>query len=360
MHNIDETVKKQTAVICLLAVAVAGIYACYLIVRPFLGPLMIAVMLAIVFHPLHTRMQALFRRPNAAAIASTMLVLLVVAIPVVVVGVTVSAELRDVIQMLRDQSASHGGVSAYLTQLGEGWLSRLANFVHLPQMDAHATLLRWAEQSSSYLLAFGAGAVSNIFTFVLNAVVVFFSLVFFFREGRSIRTWLIEMLPLSKGQVEKLFDEINKTLIANLYGGIAVGLAQGALTGLSFWALGISAPVLWTLMTALASLIPVVGSALIWGPAAVFLLLTGHWVKALILFGWGAGVVAQIDAVVRPYVLSARVKVHPLLIFFALMGGVKAFGPIGIFAGPVVLSVTLATLEMLKTTDFSWQSPPPA
>jgi predicted PurR-regulated permease PerM len=83
-------------------------------------------------------------------------------------------------------------------------------------------------------------------------------------------------------------------------------------------------------------------------------------VKALLLLGWGAGVVGQIDAFVRPYVVSARVKVHPLLVFFALLGGVKAFGVIGIFVGPVVLSVTLATLEMLKTTDFSWQSHSPS
>lgn len=166
------------------------------------------------------------------------------------------------------------------------------------------------------------------------------------------------MLPLYPDQTERLFTGISETMIANLYGGLAVGAAQGIVTGLSFWVLGLPAPILWTLVTGLASLVPVVGSALVWGPASILLLLSGHWIKALILLVWGAAVVGQVDVVVRPYVISARVKVHALLVFFSLLGGVEAFGIIGIFVGPVILSVTLAVLDMLKTTNFSWQESP--
>jgi predicted PurR-regulated permease PerM len=133
-----------------------------------------------------------------------------------------------------------------------------------------------------------------------------------------------------------------------VYGGIAVGLAQGSLAGLAFWVLGLSSPVLWGLVAALTSLIPIFGTGIVWAPAAIILLLGGHWIKALILFGWGAAVVAQVDAVLRPYVVSGRAKMHNLLIFFALLGGVKAFGIMGLFIGPVVVSVTLAVLDMLR------------
>jgi predicted PurR-regulated permease PerM len=359
MRGINETLRKQAAVVCLLGLTAVGLYLCYLIARPFLGPVVIALMLAIVFYPVHAKMQNRFGRPGAAAIASTTFVLLVVTVPIAALGISVSSELREVVQTLRDQSFSHGGVSAYFSHLGESVLRRLGTFVNLSQFDAHATLLRWAEQSSNYLLSLGAAIVSNVLIFALDTVVVFFTLFFFFREGKNILESLVELLPFSADQTDKLFGEISRTMIANLYGGLAVGVAQGTLTGLSFWALGLSAPVMWALVTALASLVPVVGSALVWGPAVMLLLLTGHWIKALLLFGWGAVVVGQIDAFVRPYVVSARVKVHPLLVFFALLGGVKAFGVIGIFVGPVVLSITLATLEMLKKTDFSWQSNAP-
>ncbi len=356
--EMNETVRKQAAIICLLGLAAVALYLCYLIAKPFLGPVLIAVMLAIVFYPLHARIQAFFHRPSVAAALSTTLVLLIVTIPVVLLGISVSGELRTVVQSLHEQSGSPGGLSPYLARWGDSLLKLLGNYVNISQLDPQAALLRWAEQASRYLLSIGAAAVTNLLSFVLDTVVVFFSLFFFFREGKSIRQGLSAMLPLYPDQTEKLFTGISETMIANLYGGLAVGAAQGILTGLSFWALGLAAPILWALVTGLASLVPVVGSALVWVPASILLILSGHWVKALILLAWGAAIVGQVDVVVRPYVVSARVKVHTLLVFFALLGGVEAFGIIGIFVGPVVLSVTLAVLDMLKGADFSWQSTP--
>lgn len=351
----NETTRKRAAIVCLVGLAVVAIYLCYLIAKPFLGPVLIAVMLAIVFYPLHARIQLFSRRPSAAAALSTALVLLIVTIPVVLLGISVSGELRTVVQSLREQSWSQGGLSPYLAQWVENLLKRLENHVNVSQLDPQAAMLRWAEQASRYLLSIGAAVVTNLLSFFLDSVVVFFSLFFFFREGKSIRQGLSAMLPLYPDQTERLFTGISETMIANLYGGLAVGAAQGILTGLSFWVLGLPAPILWTLVTGLASLVPVVGSALVWGPASILLFLSGHWVKALILLVWGAAIVGQVDVLVRPYVVSARVKVHTLLVFFALLGGVEAFGIIGIFVGPVILSVTMAVLDMLKTTNFSWQ-----
>jgi predicted PurR-regulated permease PerM len=102
----------------------------------------------------------------------------------------------------------------------------------------------------------------------------------------------------------------------------------------------------------------VVGSALVWAPTAILLFVGGHWIKAVVLLAWGAGVVGQVDAIIRPYVIGVHVKVHTLLVFFSLLGGVEAFGIVGIFIGPVVLSVTMAILGMLRKTDFSWKSTP--
>ncbi|MBZ5661626.1 MAG: AI-2E family transporter [Acidobacteriia bacterium] len=356
INEVGETARKRAAVVCLLGLAAVMLYLCYLIAKPFLGPVMIAVMLAIVFYPLHARMQPIFRLPSVAATLSTVFVMVIVTIPIVVLGISVSQELHAVIQSLREQSGPQGGLIPYLAQLGETLLIRLRNYANLlPNVDLHAAFLRSAEQASSYLLSIGASAVTNLLSFALDTVVVFVCLFFFFREGRSIRQGLSAMLPLSTDQTERLFTGISETMIANLYGGLAVGAAQGLLTGLSFWVLGMSAPILWALVTALASLVPVVGSALVWVPASILLILSGHWVKAIILLAWGTAVVGQVDVVVRPYVVSAHVKVHTLLVFFALLGGVEAFGIIGIIVGPVVLSVTLAVLDMLKGTDFSWQ-----
>jgi predicted PurR-regulated permease PerM len=133
-----------------------------------------------------------------------------------------------------------------------------------------------------------------------------------------------------------------------MYGMVAVALAQGLLLGLAFWFLRLPSPVLWGVITAIISLIPLVGSVIVWLPAAVILIVNGSWVKGLVLIGWGAGVVSLADNIVRPYVISKAGDFHPLLVFFALLGGVQAFGLIGLFVGPVVLAAGQALFDLLK------------
>jgi len=305
------------------------------------------------------KMQRSLGNPNAAATISTILVLLIVLVPLLVLGISVSGELRTVIQSLQARTESQGGLSVYIREWGAGLLSRFGNYINVSEFDPQAALLRGAEQVSSYLLSTGAAAVSNLLSFTLNAIVVFFSLFFFFREGESILRELGRMLPLNSDDAERLFADTSKMMKANLYGGLAAAAVQGTLTGIAFGVLGLSAPILWAVVTVFASLVPLVGSSLVWGPAGILLLLEGHWIKAVILLAWGAGIVGQIDAFVRPYVVGTQVKVHTLLVFFSLLGAINAFGIAGIFIGPVILSLTMAILDMLKKMDFSWKSSTP-
>lgn len=346
-------VPKRASTWFLVTLAGVALYLCYRIAEPFLSPIFVAIVLAIIFYPLHTRIESLIPRPNAAATISTILVILVVTIPTVFLGLVVTRELGDLYQALSQKSAAEGGLSPYLMHLMEAPLKVVGRYVDLSRLDLRSTLLGWVEQVSRYLVSLGAKAVSNIFSVILGTVVVFFTLFFLFRDGRIFQQHATAVLPLTGEQAKKLVTGISGTIVASVYGGIAVGLAQGSLTGLAFLVLGLSSPVVWGLVAAMASLVPVVGTGMVWVPAVVVLLIGGHWVKALILLSWGAAVVAQVDALIRPYVVSGRAKMHNLLIFFALLGGVRAFGIIGIFIGPVVVSVTITVLDMLRETNVS-------
>jgi predicted PurR-regulated permease PerM len=351
----NESARKAASLVCLLGLALVALYLCYLIAKPFFGPVLIAVMLGVVFYPLHARIRSFVHRPTLASLVSTFLVFLVATIPLMLLGTAVRDELRAVVQSLRETGAE-GGLNPHLAHWRNVFLERVGNYVDLGQFDLHAALLRWAEQASRYLLSIGTIVISNLFSFALNTVVVFFTLFFFFREGKGIRHTLSDLLPFDVEQTNRLFKGISETIVGNLYGSLAVGVAQGTLTGVAFWVLGLSAPVLWALATVLASLVPIVGSALVWVPASFVLIMTGHWIKALLLLVWGAAVVGQIDVVVRPWVVGAHVKVHTLLVFFALLGGAKAFGIIGIFVGPIILSFMLVLIDMLRTASLSWRS----
>ena len=346
-------IRKQAATWFLLAIAGVAFYLCYRIAQPFLNPIFASIVLAIVFYPLHLRIESRFRRPGVAAAVSTLVVMLVVAIPLVFLGGAATRELGQLYQSLNQKSAVAGGMSPYLHNLADMPRQLIGRYIDLSHFDLHAALLRGVNQLSSYMVGVGVNAVSNLFAVLLGTVVVFFTLFFLFRDGRMIQKDAVAILPLTAEQAHRLGKGISETIVASVYGGIAVGLAQGSLTGLAFWVLGLSSPVLWAIMAALSSLIPMVGTGLVWGPAALALLIGGHWVKALILAVWGVAVVSQVDALIRMYVIGGHAKMHNLLIFFALLGGVKAFGIMGLFIGPVVVSVTIAVIDMLRETNSS-------
>jgi predicted PurR-regulated permease PerM len=351
--------KKRATVVFLSVAGALAVYLCYLIAKPFLSAIIAAMVIAIVFFPLYASMHRLIPQRNTAAALSTVLVLVVLAVPALVLGVAVSKEITETYQSLSKQDVSRVSASPDLSRWLERPLGAIVRYVDLSGFDVRATLLRWLEQTSRFLLATGAAALSNIFSFAVNLVVVFITLFFLFREGARIRQRAAVLLPLSGEQVERLFTTINDTVVANVYGGLAVAAAQGCLTGLAFWVLGLPSPIMWGVLTAVASLVPVVGSAMIWVPASLVLLAGGHWGKALLLLGWGAAVVGQVDTLIRPYVIGKQMKVHTLLLFFALLGGVKAFGIMGLFIGPVVLSVTMAVFAILEEVTSTSQSSQP-
>jgi len=277
-------------------------------------------------------------------------VLFAFLVPVIGLGIIVSRETSNLYRLLNERSTEQGGWNPYVMHGLQRVLSWVGRYIDLSNFDLRGSVLRWLEQISRYLFSWGAQIFSNFIAFVADAVIAFFTLFFFFREGSEAKEHVAVVLPLSRVQVERLFTGISNSIVANVYGVLAVGVSQGILAGIGFWVLGLPSPVLWGMVTALFSLVPIIGSAAVWGPAAIVLAVGGHWVKALILLGWGAGVVSQADNVVRPYVISERANLNTLAVFFALLGGVKAFGLIGLFVGPVALSFTLVVLEMLRET----------
>jgi predicted PurR-regulated permease PerM len=342
------TNNRQTRIIFLLALSVVTIWFCYVIARPFLKPVFMACVLAIVFYPVHTRLHKLIRPPNVAALLSTLLVLLLLIIPAVLLGAAIQREIAAAYQSLNPGGAQDGSLVPGLLKFSEKlnrWLSR---FIGESRFDLRAAIQNQLQQISAALLSGIAGLVGNLTSFVVDSVTTFFTLFFLFRDGRTVRRRLMAILPLRPDQVEKLTGGVSRTIVASMYGGLAVALAQGMLISLAFWVLSVPSPILWGLVTALFSFVPIIGSAAVWVPIAIILMFSGHLIKGLLLLAWGAGVVGMADNVVRPLVISEQVKFYPLYIFFALLGGMQAFGLAGLFVGPVVLAIALALFSLWR------------
>lgn len=351
--------KKRSTLIFLIALVLLSLFLCYLLFKPFISPLLSAIVIAIVFYPVHARVQRSVGRPGLAALISTLLVIFIVVAPATLVLVGVKKEIASLYSLLDQKSSESGGFNVFLSQLIERPVAWIGTYVDVSDIDVRQEVIGRLKEMGGVLVSSGWRVVGGLGSFVLNSAITLFTLFFLFREGRAVRRRVAALLPLNARQIERLFGGIEDTILGAVYGGLIVAAVQGALVGIALWVLGVDSPLLWGVVAAFFALLPLIGTAIVWIPAAIYLVATGSWVKGLILVGWGAFVVGTIDNILRPLLIRGRVQMHPLLIFFAVFGGVSVFGFLGLFIGPVILALTVTTLAMLREESRHWNAPSP-
>jgi len=178
-----------------------------------------------------------------------------------------------------------------------------------------------------------------------EALITFYLLFYFLRDGAAAVTLIKAWLPLAPHDADHLLRRVVDTFHATVYGTLAVATVQGTLGGLMFWALGLPAPLLWGLVMGLLSIVPVLGAFVVWIPAALLLLLDGSWLPALILTAWGGIVVGGIDNVLRPTFVGNRLRLHTIPAFISIIGGLILFGAPGFILGPMAATMTVLLVE---------------
>jgi predicted PurR-regulated permease PerM len=351
---------KRTTIFFLSALLVLALILSLVITWPFLKPFAFAVILAVVFQPLHERVLLITKqRHGMGALISTLGVVLLFGVPSFVITTLAANEALSAAHYLSRRSAEEGGVTIFLTTLAAKPLHFVGQWIDLSKYDFRSLISASAQKLSVGMFGFGAAVLGNLAKFAVDALITFVILFFLFREGKDWAYRAGRLIPLSPVQVTRLYENICDTIIANVYGILTVGAAQGVLTGVAMRIVGMPSSLLLGLAAGLASIIPVVGSSLIWAPVAIYLLLTGAVWKGVFLLIWGVVVVSSIDNVLRPWVVAGRVELHPMVLLFFIFGGVEAFGFIGLFLGPVVASVLAAVFSILRE-ELSQQKDVPA
>jgi predicted PurR-regulated permease PerM len=330
--------RNHVQTLVLMLATVLGVYLCYLMAAPFISVIVGALTLAVLFTPLQRRFEARLKNPSLAAIVSSLLIGLIVVVPAIFVG-----------QQLVVQAIN--GTQAIETQLNSGeWqrtieaqpqlapvVEKIQANIDLP--EALKTLKTWLGDTAGSIVK---GSVFQL----LKLCLIFYVLFFFLRDRYLILKSIKSLSPLTEAEMHKLFRKVGDTIHATVYGTFAVASVQGLLGGLMFWWLDLPAPLLWGLVMGLLAIIPMLGAFVVWAPAALFLALQGHWGSALILALWGMLVVGTVDNLLRPILVGNRLKLHTVLVFLSVVGGLMLFGPAGVILGPIVLTVTIALLEI--------------
>jgi predicted PurR-regulated permease PerM len=359
--------KSRAGLVFLLVLTAVALCFCYVLIAPFLKSILLSAVLAILFYPLHSRIDRRIRNRNVSALLSTCLVVLVIVLSAVFLGRALATGLRDVYQALRSSGDGSERLSLYVIHLFERAVELVSSYLPISTSDLRSATVNQAEKGVSTLLGMTAGVLGSFTALLANALIAFFILFFLLRDGNAILRRAAVLLPLRRDQTRRLFALVKDTLNATVYGTLTMAALQGALAGLALWFLGVTSAGLWAIVTAMCALLPWIGTGIVLLPAISMLMFSGHWIKGLILLAWGLAIVHPVDNLLRPHLIGSRTKLSTLYVFFALLGGLKAFGGLGLFIGPIVLAVTVALLKFLREEKRagSWsleretsQSPP--
>jgi predicted PurR-regulated permease PerM len=317
------------------------IYLVFRIVEPFLEPLAWSGVLAIFFYPVHKQIMR-WLPSNRAALVSTLGVTVLLIAPALVVLVYTAREAIDATAQLQNalmdpEKALPSHALAWIRhELPQAWQS----------MDFSQPLRQGAERIATFLASRLAGLVKNLFTFFVDLFIVIFALFFMFRDGDEIVRGASHLLPFDEEIQQEMLRESRDLIFASVAVALVIAVLQGALGGLAFTVGGISSPIFWAVLIAFFSLVPVVGSALIWGPAALFLALSGHWGKGLAVVVICGGVAGVADNLVRPLLLRNRTHLNELLLFLGVLGGLEVFGLLGLVIGPTILAAAMGVFRV--------------
>jgi predicted PurR-regulated permease PerM len=318
-------------------------YLLYQIFEPFLTPLAWAAIFAAFFHGRHKQLEARFGKTGAASL-STAGVTLIIVVPCVLV---VMAFVDEATQTLGSIDLAAGGSRGIERAQGAwGWLQRQRFGRDIPDLDV---VLKMGASRIAGVVTEGAGLLARSILFVIvNVIIMLFALFFFFRDGDAIMSRLRRVLPFDPSFREGRIRETAELIKATISSGIIVALVQGAIGGITFAFLGLGAAIFWGVTMAFFSLLPL-GAWIVWLPVAVWLLLTGEIGRGVALLIIGAGGISLIDNFLRPMLLAGRTEMNGLLVFISLLGGIAAFGLLGLVLGPVIMATAISFVDAYAT-----------
>jgi predicted PurR-regulated permease PerM len=333
-----------------LVVAAVLAYALILIFLPFFRPMTWAAFLAFLLYPVNLRLRRRLRGRAAAAGVLTVLAPIVILLPLSALSIDFVAQISSLLQKLQASAAALDIKS--LSDLQQfPWIARINVW-----LEAHAGIS--AEQIQSWLIAgtrevlksaasrgggFFLGALGSLFAFAI----MLFLLFFFLSDGDAMLARARRLIPLDEVRKERLFRQLGGVTRAIVIGTSLTAILQGFLLGVGFTIAGLPSPVVFGVLAALLSMLPVGGAALVWIPAVIWLFFDGRWGFAIFMLVWGV-MLSGLDNVLRPMLISGRARISALAVFIGVLGGIPAFGAIGLIAGPVVLSLTLALIEFAE------------
>jgi len=339
----------------LVVVLLFSLFLTYLIIRPFLHTLIMAVILASLFHPLQVRVVRLYRnRESLAALTVVLVIVFVILIPIFLFFTALVSQGVEAVNHMTVW-LSEGNLERLLESERAltimNWLHTRMTFLEFQRLDLQAELMKYSTDFGQFLISKGAAILGNVVNLITNFLIMVFLLFYLVRDGSEMVDGVKYLSPLREDQEDRIIGGIRTVARSVLLGSFLTALAQGIAGGIGLAIVGIPG-LFWGTIMGFSSLIPVVGTALVWMPAVVYLFLLGETQYAVFLLIWSIILVGSIDNFLRPFLMRGEARMSPFYVFLAIIGGIQYFGLVGILYGPLIMSFAMVML-FIYGTEFS-------
>lgn len=321
------------------------------ILSPFLGSIVIAANFALIFFPVNTwfRKKVASNRTVAASF-STAAAVFTLVLPLLVFGWLLFRESKELYPKTGEFIASLTSAD-----LGANLPEGVKRFVNI---DVKEMLTGGLSDIQEKISKSGAKLLKNVFFFLVNFVVMIFALFMLFRDGERFLHWLIDIIPMDQDHKHRVANQLYITSMAVVRGLLLTAMIQGFIGALGYWLAGVKSPALFGLLTAFAALVPFVGTSLVWLPLSAAMYLLEGPKSGLFVLAWGAVAVGLTDNLIRPVLIGKGAKLPIFLLFLGIIGGLKVYGPLGLFLGPLLVSCVIVFLQIYRENKNLPHLPP--
>jgi predicted PurR-regulated permease PerM len=325
-------------------------YLTYQIISPFLSPIMWAIVLSILFYPVYAFIFKYVKYKSVASLLTLVIILIILFGPFSYLSYLITQEAMSLIGNI--ESGSFDSLTTFFKHPAANTLiSKVLSIFHITEQEFQKALVENITKIGQESAGFIKAGLGNIVSGAINFLFMILSMFFFLGDGPELIEKISNFMPFSRRERDRLLQQTKDIIVSTMYGGVTVAATQGIIGGVLFAVLGISSPVLWGLAMFITSFIPMVGTFIIWGPAAGYLFFQGFYLKGIILVLLGVFVISSIDNIIRPLIMRGKTKMPVIAIFFSILGGLKLFGFIGLIVGPLVFALFVSVFEILRYSE---------
>ncbi len=336
---------KESNILFFVILGMVTILFLYLL-QPFFFPIFWAAVIAGVFGPLYGRINGKLNRPNLGTAILFLLIALIILLPAGIVGTLVFNESVQIYEKLSpDTKYMDRNLQQLINSIADNSIARL---FHINKAMLIAKTTEVAQGITNYIFVHLTELTQNTLGLLVKFAIMLYTLFFFVRDGDRFLRMAMKILPLGMGREKFLYERFIVTARSTLKVTLIIGGIQGALGGIVFLVTDVEGALIWGLLMILMAIVPLVGCSIIWAPAGILMLLTGHIWEGILILAVGFLVISTVDNVLRPILIGQDVEMHPLLIFLSTLGGIILFGFSGFVIGPVITSLLIAIWEMYE------------